>query len=282
MARPSTLAEPLRRRLAGEVQRLFNDHAAGERPVEISDHALISRNSVAWRVHGDVTTMMIGGVAALLLQMLHPAALAGVWDHSNFRQDMLGRLRRTARFIAVTTYGERDQAEAAIARVRAIHNQVGGILPGGKAYSADDPRLLAWVHVAGSLMFLEAWVRFAEPAMSGADQDRYFADVAPIAEMLGAAPVPRTRVQADAFMTNIYPELLADARARAVRDVILDQRASLPLRPVERLISQSAIDILPDFARRMHALRRSGIGRPAITASAMGLASTLRWALRRR
>lgn len=282
MASPGALAEPLRRRLAGEVQRLFNDQSAGERPVQISDQALIPRGSVAWRVHGDVTTMMIGGIAALLLQMLHPAALAGVWDHSDFRRDMLGRLRRTARFIAVTTYGERTQGQAAIARVRAIHGRVGGTLPGGGSYRADDPHLLAWVHVAGSLMFLDAWIRFAEPAMKVADQDSYFADVAPIAELLGAAPVPRTRSEAEALMASFYPELRADARTRAVRDVILEQRASLPLRPVERLITQSAIDILPGFARRMHALRRSRLAGPAITASAMGLASTLRWALRRR
>jgi uncharacterized protein (DUF2236 family) len=280
VAKRNALTEPLRRHLAGEVRRLFNDSAKGERPVQISDDAFIPRGSVAWRVHGDVTTMMIGGVAALLLQMLHPGALAGVWDHSDFRRDMLGRLRRTARFIAVTTYGERSQGEAAIARVRAIHAQVGGSLPNGKSYRADDPHLLAWVHVAGALMFLEAWRRFAEPGMTSADQDRYFSDVAPVARALGADPVPCSRADAEALVADIYPELIADRRTRAVRDVILEQRASLTLRPVERLITQSAIDILPDFARRMHALRRSKLGRPALTASAAGLASTLRWALR--
>jgi uncharacterized protein (DUF2236 family) len=278
----SALAEPLRRHLAGEVQRLFNDHSKGERPVEISDHALIPRGSVAWRVHGDVTTMMIGGLAALLLQMLHPAALAGVWDHSDFSRDALGRLRRTARFIAVTTYAEKSSAEAAIARVRAIHDQVYGTLPDGRAYQAGDPHLLAWVHVAGAMMFLDAWIRFAEPTMSPADQDGYFTDVAPVGERLGAAPVPRTRAKAEALLRDFYPELQANQRTRAIRDQILEPRASLPMRPVERLIAQSATDILPPFARRMHALRRSSLARPAVTASAMGLASTLRWALRTR
>ncbi len=104
--------------------------------------------------------MMVGGLASLLTQMLHPAALAGVWDHSNARVDQLGRLRRTARFIAVTTYEERDAAQAAIAQVRAIHAQVRGTLPNGQPYHADDPQLLAWVHVAGAVNFLNAWRRY--------------------------------------------------------------------------------------------------------------------------
>src|SRR3546814_928207 len=120
--------------------------------------------------------MMIGGISALLLQMLHPAALTGVLDHSSFREDMMGRLRRTARFIAVTTYGERDAAEAAIERVRAIHEDVRGHLADGTAYAASDPRLLAWVHVAEATSFLDAWIAYGEPRMTRADQDRYFAE----------------------------------------------------------------------------------------------------------
>ncbi len=99
------------------MRATFNDRSKGERPIRRSNDALFPPNSVIWRVHGDVTSMMAGGIAALLLQMLHPQALGGVWDHSDVHEDMLGRLRRTARFIAVTTYGERDAAEAAIARV---------------------------------------------------------------------------------------------------------------------------------------------------------------------
>ena len=119
--------------------------------------------------------MMAGGIAALLLQMLHPGALGGVWDHSDVHSDMLGRLRRTARFIAVTTYGERDSALAAIAKVRQIHGQVRGMLADGTPYRADDPHMLSWVHVAGALMFLDGWRRYGDPGMSMTDQDRYLA-----------------------------------------------------------------------------------------------------------
>src|SRR5215213_3745236 len=147
-----TMLSPVRRAMVRQVRKTFYDRSRGEPLVPASDHALFPRHSVIWRVHGDVTTMIVGGIAALLTQMLHPQALGGVWDHSDVHGDMLGRLRRTARFIAVTTYGEREAAEQAVAKVRQIHAQVRGKLPDGTAYRADDPHLLAWVHVAGALM----------------------------------------------------------------------------------------------------------------------------------
>jgi len=277
------LTEPLRRALAVGVRRIFHDQAKGERPVLPSANALIPRGSVAWRVHGDVTTMMIGGISGLLLQMLHTEALAGVWDHSNFREDMLGRLRRTARFIATTTYGERSDAEAMIAKVRSIHAQVQGVLPDGRIYSADDPRLLAWVHVAGEISFLDAWIQFAEPDMNMADQDRFFRDVAPVAEKLGADPIPESRAEAEALIESFRPELHSNERTRIVRDYILRPPGTgLAALPVQQMLSRAAVDLLPDWARRMHGLNSSRLTTPAVSAGARGLGGVLRWALARR
>lgn len=245
-----------------------------------SPDAMIAADSVAWRVHGDVTTMMVGGVAALLLQMLHPAALAGVWDHSNFEADMLGRLRRTARFIAVTTYAERGQGEAMIARVKAIHDRVEGTLPDGRAYSANDPATLAFVHVAGALCFLDAYIRFVEPGMRRADQDQFFAEVAGTAHALGADPVPTTRAEADALLDRFRPELRADARSRRVRDLILGAAPKhVAAVPLQAMLMQAAIDLLPADARAMHGLNRSFVTRPALNLATAGLSRTLRWAL---
>lgn len=275
------LADLARRRLIGGVRATFNDVERGERPVPPSDHALFPRGSVIRRVHGDVTTMMIGGIAALLLQMLHPAVLAGVWDFSNFRRDMLGRLRRTARFIAQTTYGHRDDAMAAIERVRAIHARVSGVLPDGTAYRADDPRSLAWVHVCESLCFLDGWIAHGEPDMSQAEQDRYFAEFALIAEALGADPVPKSRAEAERLMTAMRPALYADARTHEVARLVLRAPApTLAAMPVQRLMAQAAVDLMPDWARRMHGFRTSGIARPLVAAGATGVAGTLRWAFR--
>jgi uncharacterized protein (DUF2236 family) len=272
-------AAMLRRRLAGEVHKLF--HAGPDEPrVVRSNDALIAPNSVAWRVHGDVTTMMVGGVAALLLQMLHPAALAGVWDHSNFEADMLGRLRRTARFIAVTTYADRGAAAAMIARVKSIHDHVDGTLPDGTRYSANDPATLAFVHVAGALCFLDAYRRFVAPRMSVADQDAYFAEVAGTARALGAVPVPVTRAEADALLDAFRPALRVDARTRRVRDLILGVPPQHPATaPLQALIMQSAIDLLPKDLGALHQLSPTLVTRPALTLATAGVSRTLRWAL---
>lgn len=272
-------ASLVRGALVAKVQRLFNDRERGEAPVLRSDAALFRPGSVIWRVHGDVTTMMIGGVAALLLQMLHPAALTGVWEHSNFRSDMLGRLRRTARFIALTTYGEHTAAEAAIARVRTIHDAVQGLLPDGRAYRAGDPALLAWVHVVEASCFLDAWIAYGEPAMSVADQDIYFAESAVVARALGADPVPETRSQARTLLNRYRPQLSVDHRTREVARLILHPKpASLFDAPVQALMMQAAIDLLPPWARAMHRLGPSGLAAPLVHGSATALAGTLRWA----
>jgi len=276
MVSPTAL---LRQTLVRQVRETFNDRSRGERPVPASDNALYGRDDVVWRVHGDVTSMMVGGVAALLTQMLHPGALAGVWDHSDVQRDMVRRLRRTARFIAVTTYGERSAAESAIAKVRAIHGQVSGTLADGSPYSAEDPALLAWVHVAGAINFLDAWRRYAEPRMSRADQDRYFAESALVARMLGADPVPTARSGAERLIADFRGQLRSDDRTRAFRSLVLNAPApSLKEAPVQKLLMAAAVDLLPDFARRMHGLRRPLLPPVAVRSATFGLAGTLRWA----
>ena len=193
-----------------------------------SEERLFPPSAVTRRVHGDVTTMMVGGISGLLLQMLHPAVLAGVWDHSSFRADLHGRLRRTARFIAVTTYGRKSDAEAAIARVRQIHELVCGVLPNGVPYAASNPALLAWVHVTETTSFLNARIRYAEPRMSDADQDRYFDEMARIADALGADPIPRSRSEAQHLIEAMRPQLVVSARTRQVAQLVLTRPAPNP------------------------------------------------------
>ena len=269
---------PVRRALVRQVRATFNDQAKGEKPVPASDQALFPPGSVIRRVHGDVTSMMVGGIAALLMQMLHPKALGGVWDHSDVHADMLGRLRRTARFIATTTYAQRDSAMQAIAKVNAIHERVAGTLPDGSTYRATDPWLLAWVHVAGAVNFLDGWRRYAEPSMSEADQDRYFAESGDIARLLNADPVPRTRGEAQRLIRAFRAELLADARTHALRDLVLDVPArSLAEAPVQSLIMNAAVDLLPGFARDMHGLSRPLLS-PLVRGGTYGIAGAIRWA----
>ncbi len=269
---------PVRKALVRQVRATFNDRSRGERPIPASDDALFPRGSVIRRVHGDVTSMMVGGIAALLTQMLHPKALAGVWDHSDVAEDQLGRLRRTARFIARTTYAHRDVATDAIAKVKTIHEQVSGTLPDGTPYRATDPWLLAWVHVAGAINFLDGWRRYAESRMSGADQDRYFAESGEIARLLDADPVPQTRAEAERLIRDFRAELRADDRTRAFRDLVLRAPAqSLAEAPVQKLLTSASVDLMPDFAREMHGLSQPLLP-PMVRGATYGVARTLRWA----
>jgi uncharacterized protein (DUF2236 family) len=280
-ARQPDPTQSLKTAIVGRVVALFNDRARGEAPVMRRPDGIFGPKAVAWRVHGDVTSMMVGGISSLLLQMLHPAVLAGVWDHSNFRTDMHGRLRRTARFIALTTYGGRDEAEAVIARVRHIHERVRGTLPDGTLYAANDPALLAWVHVTEAWSFLNAWRRYVEPGMSPADQDRYFAEMAQVARALGAAPVPCDRAGARRLLESYRPQLRTDARTREVRNLVLKAAtADLLAARMQALGNQAAIDLLPDWARRMHGLPNPLLGRPLVRAGTLGVAHALRWAFR--
>ena len=275
---PAALA---RQALIRNVRAVFNDQSRGEKPVVRSPQSMFGPGSVIWRVHGDVVTMMVGGMSALLLQMLHPAVLGGVWDHSNFREDMLGRLRRTARFISLTTYASREEAEAAMARVRTVHAQVSGTLPDGTNYSADDPQLLAWVHVSEALSFLNARIRYAEPGMPHVDQDRYFEEMSGIALALGADPVPRSRAAAEQLVERMRPQLLCDARTREIAAIVLKQRPdNLAMAAAQRVIGQAAVDLLPDWAREMHGLRSTFVTRPFVRTSTLAMAKTLRWAFR--
>jgi uncharacterized protein (DUF2236 family) len=272
----------LRDTIQTQVHRLvgFGDGAVDlTRPS--GDDGLFGPGSAAWVVHGDFTAMMAGGVAALLLQMLHPGALAGVWDHSNFRRDMLGRLRRTAQFISGTTYGSTATADALIAKVRRIHDRVAGTLPDGTPYSANDPDLLTWVHVAEVASFLAAHRRYRDPAFPAAEQDRYLAEYAVVAERLGATGVPKTRTALDAYLIAVRPQLRVDHRTREVSRALLRQQpASLAMAPAQTVLMEGGIDLLPDWAARMHGLDRPPIGKPAVRAGVAGIASVLRWALR--
>jgi len=283
---PSLLPDPLARlikeAITSKIVSLLNDRTKSEKPIRRSPDGLFGPGAVSRRVHGDFTTMMVGGVAALLLQMLHPAVLAGVWDHSNFRKDMQGRLRRTARFIARITYGSRAEAEAAIAHVSLIHDSVRGVLPDGMPYAANDPALLAWVHVTAITSFLGAWIRYGEPAMPIADQDRYMAEMAVMANALGAHPIPRSKGEAQRLVAKMRPQLRCDARTREVANHILRPHAANWLgEPVHVLTMQAAIDLLPAWARRMHGLHVSGLSLPLIRTATFGMAQGVRWAFRR-
>ncbi len=272
--------ETLRLKVVEQVRGVFNDTQAGQKPVPPSDDALFEKDTPIRLVHADLVGMMTGGIRSLLLQMLHPHALQGVLDHSNFREDMHGRLRRTAQFIAVTTFGQRDRAMAAIERVNRIHSQITGTLPDGSAYIATDPRTLAWVHVAEAQSFLAGYVRHVRPDMPRAEQDEYYRQFAVIARALGADPVPETRGEAEAIFRELRMDLRPSAEAREIAQLVLNQRPEGAPPAVQGMLGADAVAMLPSWSRSMLGLSRPGLAAIPARAATWGMGRTLRWAFK--
>lgn len=232
------------------------------------DPGLFGLDSAAWRLHGD-PLMIVGGVSALMLQTLHPLAMAGVAEHSDFRERPYARLSRVASFVAATTYGSTEVATSVIETVKAVHARVVGIAPDGRPYRAGDPELIRWVHVAEVAMFVEAHRRYSPFPMRGRDLDRYYDEVAIVGELLGATDVPRSRAEVEAYFDEIRPELVAGDQARgAIRWIQNPGVGTPPERAAYLVLVNAATDLLPTWARGMLGLRRlmpvaRGIVRPA-------------------
>lgn len=207
--------------------------------------------SVTWRIHSEFPGMLAGGLCALMLQLLHPRALAGVYDHSNFREDLVGRLRRTTSFVAGTSYAPMAEVEKLVERVRRIHARVLGRLPDGSAYAADEPDLLTWVHVTEAYGFLEGCRRYCRE-IPETIADRYYDEYRRVAEALGAREVPASQAQVHAYFEARQPQLRMDARSREVLDVLSAVRLPVPLPGVSReMFLAAGAALLPPWAERM-------------------------------
>lgn len=201
------------------------------------------------RVHGDAS-MFVGGLRALLLQTLHPAAMRGVVEHSDFRHDAWGRLARTSRFIAVTTFGTADDAEQAVAAVRRIHERVRGTMPDGTPYAATDPHLVGWVHAAEVDSFLTAHTVYGHEPLIGAERDTYVAQTAEVAARLGVVDPPTTEAELAATLAAYRSELRGTPEARAtVRYLLLRPPLPVVARAPYGVIAAAAVGLMPRWTR---------------------------------
>jgi uncharacterized protein (DUF2236 family) len=254
---------PARRRvIQAEGERMF----AEDRPIR--------------RVHGD-SSMFIGGIRALLLQSLHPLAMAAVAGHSGYRGDPWGRLQRTSYFLAVTTFGRVGDAQEAIGRVRAIHQRVTGTAPDGRPYAASDPHLLTWVHIAEADSFLRAHSRFGAHPLDQPERDAYVADLARIGAALGVPEPPRTEAELAERIAQYRPELAATVQAReAARFLLLNPPLPVIARPPYGVLAAAAVSLLPGWARRPLRLPYLPVAEAAVVRPAgHALVHAIRWAI---
>jgi len=242
----------MRRRLADQVRGLV----AGDTPMveritvaDDLDPGLFGPGSVTWTIHAD-SSMFVGGLRALLLQTMHPLAMAGVAQHSNYRQDPMGRLVRTSAYVGATTYGTEDEARRAIAIVRQVHERVVGTASDGRPYAANDPHLLTWVHHTLVDSFLRAYRRYGAEPLGPGEADRYVAEMAVLAEAFGAEPAATSVASLREWFRDVRPELGATREARDATRFLLVPPLPLVTRPAFAVIASAAVGLLPRSVRR--------------------------------
>lgn len=238
---------------AGLVQRSAAAFADGV-PECPADDGFFGPSSVTWRASGDLSAP-VGGLRALLMQALHPLAMAGVDQHSDWREDPVGRLAATSRYLATVSFGEKAAAEKAAARVRRIHQRVTGTdQVTGREYAASDPALLLWVHAALVDSALVARALFGAP-LADREADAYVAEMVVAAELVGVPRelVPASVAQLAAYLDSVRPELACTPVAAESMAYLLDPPGlDEDLAGIWRDIRDGAVASLPEWAAGLY------------------------------
>ena len=221
------------------------------------DQGIFGPGSVTWRVLSNPASVFIGGIAAVLLELAEPSVRSGVWDHTNFRRDPVGRMRRTGLAAMVITYGCTRDAEAAMWRIRRVHEGITGITPDGQAYRANDPELLTWVHVTAGYGFLNAYLRYVNPRLTRAEQDRYYTESLKLCRYYGIGWAPSSVGEVETYLERMqtrlrHHEILEEFLGLVMNTPVVSAAAL----PMQRLLVQAAIDVLPVWAREILKLQK--------------------------
>jgi len=237
----------------GLIERSAAAYVSGV-PEDAADDGLFGPASVAWRVSTDLASP-VAGLRSLLMQALHPLAMAGVDQHSGWRRDPVGRLAATSAYLATVTFGERAVAEQAAARVRRIHDHVRGVdAVTGRRYAAGDPALLLWVHAALVQSSLAAVWAFGTP-LSAQDSDRYVEEMMVAAELVGVPRplVPASVAELERYVASVRPGLSCTPAARESMAYLLDPPGlDEEIAGFWQDVRDAAIAVLPEWARQMY------------------------------
>jgi uncharacterized protein (DUF2236 family) len=237
--------------LAGSVRRVLSGRADGQSQVARAiaqppgAPGWFGPGDAIWTVHGSVSTF-VGGIRSLYLQALHPLALAGVDRHSTYRQDPFGRLQRTGAFLAATTYGSAELAQQTVDAIGVLHRRVQGTAQDGRRYSAQDPRLLEWVHISLVDSMLAAYLCLGRDG--AVDADAYVADMAVVGARMGVLDPPTTVPALEERFAGFREELRVDATVRRTHAFVTHAPLPLALRPGYRVLARAAWATLPAWA----------------------------------
>jgi uncharacterized protein (DUF2236 family) len=275
--------EPVRSWIADQIRsRVIGDEPRPELAEMMTAPGArwFAEDRVIRRVHSDAS-MFVGGLRALLLQSLHPLAMAGVAGHSDYRADPWGRLQRTADFLAATTFAPATTAADAVARVRRVHERVRGVAEDGRPYSANDPHLLRWVHVCEVDSFLAAYRRYGAQPLTAEEADEYVADMARVATALGVNHPPTTVAQLRDELRDFRDELQGTKAARnAARFLLIEPPLPLAARPAYALLATASVALLPSWARWPLRLPYLPLSEAMIVRPAgAGVTRLIRWSL---
>ena len=238
------------------------------------DTGLFGPGAVSWRVLGDVSSF-VGGIRALLVQAAHPEVVAGVHDHSRYRQDPLGRLSRTSAYVTATTFGAMPEVEEAVGMVRRAHRRVVGRSHRGRPYSADEPSLAAWVHNALTDSFLVAYQAFGPEPLQPHEADRFVNEQAEVGALLDASPLPTTASELSRWVES-HPALGGSPGLDDAVDFLTAPPVGGPgLQAGYRVIQAAAVATLPPRLRSILGVRR----RPGAVEAGVAVTAGLRWAL---
>lgn len=255
-----------------------------ENPIDFSqppgDKGLFGPDSMVWIVHSDFSAMLVGGITALYLQMLHPQVLAGVWDHSNFRQDLAGRLKRTAQFVSGVSFGPTEPAKQLLQRIRRMHGSVVGSTEDGTPYYANDPQLLLWVHATQCYGYLQAHQSYRSQPLSPQQIKQYLNEYQLVLTALGGEPTYwQSWEDLNLYLRSQLPLLTGGERVNEVHRILQQEmRTGTNKSVVGRLFLQAALDLVPDWGQGLLNYAPSRLGTKTRYSLVWQVAKLLRWA----
>ncbi len=254
----------LQRYLNGTVDALLGGESGRQNNFAqpVREEALLPADSVSWRVLKNPIALFVGGTAAVILELAEPAVRAGVWEHSSFRKDPLNRLKRTGLAAMISVYGARSVAEPMIARVVRMHAMVQGTTAAGIRYSANDPRLLTWVHATAAFGFAAAYHQYVQP-LGLPNWDEYYREGAPVSRLYGAVDTPQSVAEMQALFESTHSRLALSPVIFEFLQIMRDIPAFPgPLRWMQPMLLRAAVELVPDGVRTalglsdVHGLRR--------------------------